>query len=328
MRGCAICRSQDVQYSAEHVIPEALGGYYLLNDLVCVECNSKLGERVDNALVNHWLSDFYRYDYGLRGKAKKAPNPFAGDFTLQSDPTTKMQIRTTRDGRLVPYVLPAVEYTNLDDERVQVNITVDATDEAELDKIVPKIAKRMGISTDGILSNAQRTRVSDDGGLMGRRTINIRDFKIGLLKIAYEFAVDRVLGYFESDDAKHTAEILKEARFEDVEQYVNIGDGFDQRVLAPFSDFLGFEDLKHYLVLCGTDNSLLCFVHLHKLFSVGVTLSDRSFGEFVQFGVNDVGQHTFKVWTPEDLSVTTRYRPQLHFETAQDAAAFQTGRKR
>ena len=244
MRQCAICRAHGVQYSVEHVIPEALGGFYVLSDLVCVDCNSKLGDQVDDALVNHWLTKLYRHIHGLRGKAKKAPNPFAGHFTLKSDSSKRMQIRMNRDGSLLPYVLPEVTHTDLNHKRVQVNISVDASDEAELDTIVSKIAKRMGISADDVLSNAQPTRVSDDGALMGRQTVDLRDFKIGLLKIAYEFAVDRVPGYFESDDAKHTAEILKEARLDDVEQYVNIGDGFDHRAWLHLAIFLALETLS------------------------------------------------------------------------------------
>ena len=104
---------------------------------------------------------------------------------------------------------------------------------------------------------------------------------------------------------------------------MNIGDGFDHTVMALFGDFLAFDDQKHYLVLFGTDSSLLCFVHLHNLFTVGVTLSEHSFGDFLQFGFNDVASRTFKVWTLEDLPVSTRYRPRLYFETAQDVEALQ-----
>ena len=322
MGQCAICRRQDVPYSIEHVIPEALGGYYVRNDLVCVDCNSQLGRRVDDALVNHWLTQLYRFVYGVHGKAKSGPNPFAGSFTLQSDPGKKMQIRIGKDGRLIPYFVPEVKRMDLDGNRVQVNISVDAADEAQIDTIVTKIAERMGVSAEEVLSSAERTRVSSDGGLRRHRTVNMRDFKIGLLKIAYEFAADRVPGYLESDDAIHTAEVLREARFDDVERYVNIGDGLDQRVLARFSDFLGFTEFKHYLVLCTTDSGLLCFVHLHNLFSVGVTLSTGSFGDLLEFGVNDIRQRSFEVWRLEDIPVTTTYRPMLHFATEQEMAAF------
>ena len=322
MGKCAICRRQDVRYSIEHVIPEALGGYYTHSDPVCVDCNSQLGQRVDGALVNHWLTKLFRFVHNLRGKAKEPPNPFAGNLTLQGDPGRKMQIRIGRDRRLIPYAIPQVKSRDLDADRVQVDISVDASDEAYLDIIVRKIARRTGVSAALILAHAKRTKVSSHNGLVGQRTIDTRNFKIGLLKIAYEFACERAPGYVDSNDAIHAADVLREARFEHVERYVNIGDGFDQRILAPFSDFLGFQGLRHYLVLCGTDGGLLCFVHLHQLFSVGVTLSAEPSGEFVEFGVNDVEARSFKVWRPEDLPVTTRYRPLLRFETERQAAAF------
>ena len=53
MRKCAICHRTDVRYTKEHVIPEALGGRYVRNQMVCANCNSELGRRVDDALVNH-----------------------------------------------------------------------------------------------------------------------------------------------------------------------------------------------------------------------------------------------------------------------------------
>ena len=88
----AICHRTEVRYSVEHVIPEALGGCYRRKEMVCVDCNSELGRRVDDALVNHGLSKMFRFVHGLRGKAKKAPNPFAGEYRL---------IRTSCCGRIL-----------------------------------------------------------------------------------------------------------------------------------------------------------------------------------------------------------------------------------
>ena len=321
MTQCAICRRRDVPYSIEHVIPEALGGCYTSSHLICVDCNSQLGHRVDDPLVNHWLAKLFRFCHGLRGKANAPPNPFAGEFNLQTDPDRKMRIRIGSDGGLVPYAIPVVKRTNLDPDRVQVEISIDASDEAQLEGIVSKIAKRAGLSAEEIL-DAERTRVSNDNGLVGQRVIDTRNFKIGLLKIAYAFACERVLGYVQSSDAGRVAEVLREARLEEVERYANIGDGFDHAILAPFADFLDFEGLKHYLVLCATGDRLLCFVHLHQLFTVGVTLSTESFGEFLEFGVNDAEARTFKVWPLRDLPVVTRLRPGLYFQTPKQAKAF------
>ena len=323
MDGCAICRRRDVEYSVEHVIPEALGGHYVCKTLVCVDCNHRMGQRVDKALVTHWLSELWRFTHGVRGKAKRAPNPFRGDCVMRGDGGRKAQVRVGADGRLVPYVLPEVECRELDAKHLEVAISVDRKDEGKIEGMVRKIAARAGVSADEALAQAERTVVTSNSGLFTRRSVDTRDFKIGLLKIAYEFAADRVPGYLQSKQARELAEVIREARFEDVERYVNIGDGFDKRILAPFSRILGFDGLKHYLILWSSEERLACFVHLHELFSVGVTLANEGFGEFMEFGVNDVERRSFKVWRLEDMvPPTIAYRPLLHFDREQDAVRF------
>ncbi len=318
---CAICHRTDVRYSVEHVIPEALGGCYVRKQMVCVDCNSKLGARVDAALVNHDLSKMFRLVHGLGGKAKKPPNPFAGEYRLRSDPDRKMRIRIGPGGRLTPYFLTETGQKNLPDGRVGVTISVDRADEHKVEPIVRTIAKRLGGSAEEALGTMQKTVTSSEGGLTGELTLDLRNFKIGLLKIAYEFAVDRIPDYVESGDAKQIATILREARFDEVERYV-IGNGFDRGVMAPLSNFLGYEGVKHYLVLSSGGEGVRCFVHLDGLFSIGATLSTRVFGSLFEIGVNDVESRRFKVWGIEDMPVSTSYRPLLSFETEREAKAF------
>ena len=319
---CAMCHRTDVRYSAEHVIPEALGGCYVRKQMVCVDCNSKLGERVDAALVNHGLSKMFRFVHGLKGKAKNPPNPFVGEYRPLSDPDRRMKIRIGSGGRLIPYFIPAIRRDDLPDGRVGLTISVDSADERTVEPMVRKISKRLGGSAEGASANAKKTVLSSEGGLTGQLALDLRDFKIGLLKIAYEFAVDRIPEYVESDDAKQIASILREARFDEVERYVNIGHGFDRGIMAPFSNFLGYEGVKHYLVLCSGVTGVHCFVHLHGLFSIGATLSTESVGDLVEIGVNDVEARSFRVWRVEDIRVSTRYRPLLSFETEREADAF------
>ena len=322
MRKCAICHRTNVRYTNEHVIPEALGGRYARREMVCVGCNSELGRRVDDALVNHPLSKMFRFVHGLAGKAKKPPNPFAGEHSLQNDSSQKVRIDVDAGGRLVPYFIPQVTREDLGGGRTAVSISVDSTDEKKLEPMVRKIAKRLGGSGEEAFSDAERTVVQSDSKIQASLAIDTRNFKIGLLKIAYEFGVDRIPGYIGCRDATEIAKILRGALFDEVERYVNIGDGLDRRIMSPFSAFLDFEGMKHYLVLVGTDTGLRCFVHLHELFTVGVTLSADPFGEHFQIGVNDVDKGSFRVWGPEDIQVSTRYRPLLHFETEVEAAEF------
>lgn len=320
MRKCAICRRTDVRYTKEHVIPEALGGRYVQQQMVCVNCNSELGRRVDDALVNHSLSKMFRFVHGLAGKAKNPPNPFAGEHSLRSDSTQKMRIDVGAGGRLVPYVVTQVRREELDGGRVDVSITVDSSDKGKLEPMVRKIVNRLGGSGEEALADAKRMVVQSDSEIHVQMAIDTRNYKIGLLKIAYEFAVDRIPSYVECRNAKEIAKVLKDGLFEDVERYVNIGDGFDRRIMSPFSDFLGHDGVKHYLVLLSSDAGLLCFVHLHNLFTVGVTLTTECFGEQFEIGVNDVEKGSFRVWGPEDIQASTRYRPLLHFETEAERA--------
>ena len=319
---CVICRKRGVKHSIEHVIPEAIGGYYILKDKVCVRCNSKLGDSVDSPLVNHAITKIYRFAHGLAGKSGKIQNPFPGEFALQTDPSKKVKLKPDRDGKLVPRTVTNVRRGELPDNRVQLEISVDPVDETKIESIVSKITTRMNATLTDPLADAERSVEHVDGALKGSLAVDLRAFKLCMLKIAYEFTIDCIPTYFQTREAKEISDILKEARVDDVEEFVNVGNGFNLDLSGLFGRFLDFSELKHYLILCGIGNKFVCFVHLHNLFSIGVTLADRSFGEFLKVGVNDVKERTFKIWEPKDFFGLVDWHPRYHFETQQEAEAF------
>ena len=63
---CIICHQDNQELSDEHVIPEAIGGYYHIYN-VCKDCNSKLGDHVDKLLLNHWFIKAARDEKGFKG---------------------------------------------------------------------------------------------------------------------------------------------------------------------------------------------------------------------------------------------------------------------
>jgi len=79
LKTCIICRTEkdEKEFSDEHVIPDALGGYYHIYT-VCKNCNSILGRKVDSKLTNHIFSKYQRSALNLKGKSGKIPNPFEG----------------------------------------------------------------------------------------------------------------------------------------------------------------------------------------------------------------------------------------------------------
>ena len=99
---CIICRNDNQDLSDEHVIPEAIGGYYHIY-CVCKDCNSKLGKNVDKLLMDHWFIKAARYEKGLKGYSGKIPNPLIGEGILstggvQSQPLNSLKLTLWSSG--------------------------------------------------------------------------------------------------------------------------------------------------------------------------------------------------------------------------------------
>lgn len=138
MRTCIICRKSldESLFNDEHVIPDALGGYYHINN-ICIECNSEIGYAIDSKLTNHFFSNFERYGQKLKGKKGDVPNPFAGTHVLSENPNQKVRFDLI-DGEFSPYLIPQTEIIDN-----QMRITVDAKDANELPKIIEKKRKKL-----------------------------------------------------------------------------------------------------------------------------------------------------------------------------------------
>jgi HNH endonuclease len=320
---CIICRVEKSDMSDEHVIPESLGGYYHIYN-VCVFCNSKLGNMVDSPLVNHKLTELYRFCEGLEGKSGKVPNPFSGVFTSKADSSLKAQAIPDEDGMIRMIIFPKIEVNEVAGAVESIRITVDSLDEGKIEKILENKLIRLGIDPADMV-RGERYQALVDGEFSGHWQVDIRRFKIGMLKIAYEFAVDAVSNFYESDDAKEISRILREADHDSVENYVKIGSGLQPEVFSPFIDYLDLESWKHYLVLIQTEMGLVCCIKLHKLFCIGVVLSDKIFMKTKDaiFGINDIKERNFKKLSLEELMAKClgpiHTRIGYHFDTDNEA---------
>ena len=296
MKRCIICRKERSSFSDEHVIPKALGGFYHVHS-VCKSCNSHLGAKVDSKLVNHKFAEFQRMIDGLKGRSGQLPNPFSGTYTQLSDEDKEdkpVKVRLNESGKFVPYLIPKISHMSEEDGTRIITVSIDASD--DLDNILTKLSKRLKIPVSQMLTLGEMRTVSEHAPIRGRLVIDFREFKIGLLKIAYEFAIDCLPDYFEDDMAKNISAVLKEARYEEVERYTNVGDGFDHSLFDIFSDYVDIKNNRHYLVLVGSSMQgvLMCFVHLHGMFSLGVTLSTNQHVDEFIIGVNDIDKREFR----------------------------------
>ncbi len=298
---CIICREDKDDMSDEHVIPDSLGGFYHIFN-VCKTCNSKMGEKVDSPLVNHKLTELYRFAQEIEGKKGITPNPFSGTFMEDSSPEVKARVDVNSEGKLEVKYHPIIKLTEDAGVVQSIEIAVDSKDEEKIDEILKKIITRKGIPESAIVKGERRREIRT-GGVGGRWEIDILKFKIGLLKIAYEFAVDSIPDFFLDADTKKISEILRSADYEGVKEYVNIGSGLQPEIFEPFADYLDLSSKKHYLVLTQTESGLLCLVKLHDLFSIGVVLSKNKFLDFTEtiIGVNDIEAGSFRKQRMLDL---------------------------
>jgi len=314
---CIICREETTDFSDEHVIPEALGGYYHIYS-VCRSCNSKLGSSVDSKLVNHQFADFQRYLLGLKGKSNKLPNPFSGTHHLAEDETKKVQLRLDENNKPIPYTITSVCYEKSVSEigSTKVSILLDASDGKKLDGILHKIAKKLQVPIEQFEGIDRSIKTTQSPYIKCTLSIDLSNFKIGLLKIAYEFAVDTVDAFFSDPSAIEISGILSAAKYGSVDEYVTIGSGFDHTLFDSMKDYFDLESKKHYLVLIGSkSDGLCCLIHLHGMFSIGVQLSNLPYPDnLAVFGVNVINGRSFRKVYPDELIKELYSAPELRFQ--------------
>lgn len=319
----------------EHVIPDSLGGYYHIYN-VCKSCNSKLGDTVDSKLVNHHFSEFMRYINGIKGKSSSIPNPFSGTHYLKNNPTKKVQLRINEEGKPKPYLIPEVNYNKNERGVVEsFSISVDASDKNKLQGMLNKITKRLGVPPIEIDVNNLSVTTTENPTVSSRVSIDIKDFRIGLLKIAYEFAVDSLPEYYLDDQAVLISNALHVGSLESLDRNYFIGTGLEHEIKESLSFLLDFSSKKHYLLLINLkDHGLVCMIYLYDTFSIGIKLSSSSNllkGNWL-LGVNDIEKKKFTKLMAEDAInyaySEPRIRFQYHFNTQSEVMAFHALEKR
>ncbi len=309
MEECIICRLEKLSFSDEHVIPESLGGFYHIYS-VCTKCNSKLGATVDSKLVNHTLSDFLRFHFRIKGKGKngKIPNPFAGIYSIRNNPEKKFEIKLDSNFEIVPYLIPLIKQ-NKNEKSISFSISIDACDEKKLDTIIRKIANRNKIPYESILFQEKIYKDHAPPPFIFQPSIDLHYFKLGLLKIAYEFAVDSIPSYYNDAMAMDISITLFNANYDRSTEFI-IGNGFEQN-LKPLEYFLDFESKKHYLILASLEGGLVCVIKLYMAFSITVVLSEMKNHYLINeklflIGINDIENKSFRKLSMSELMIETR----------------------
>lgn len=272
---CIICRQNKDDMTDEHVIPDSLGGYYHIHN-VCKSCNSLLGGRVDSKLVNHYFSQWMRFLNNLKGKSSSVPNPFRCMHHIKGNPEKKVQLRIDKSGKSKLFLMPEVSYQmNAQGVIEQFEVSVDNSQRNKIQGVVDKISQKLGKSSFVVDVENLSSNIIHEPMVSGSAVVDFKEFRIGLLKIAYEFAVDSLPAYYVTESAVSISNALLSGKLDGLSDEVFIGTGFDSNVKNIFDFILDFSSKKHYLVLITIKGKgLVCFVYLYGTFSIGIALSE------------------------------------------------------
>ena len=277
---CIICRKNKKkdELTDEHVIPDAINGHYHIK-CVCKKCNSNLGNSVDSFLINHQLTDLYRFANLMSGKGSKVPNPFKGVFFHPINPDLKYKFRVNKDNELEPYQVPYKSEILDEDGKIQsFKIITDARDKKQAEQALNKILNRNKISRDSVEISSSSELIDNKIPFTGQLEIELKNFKIGLLKIAYEFAVDKIPEYYLDPLAIEISGILESCDLNKLDD-IKMGTGFDSSLFNELDNFFISKN-RHLLFLLTINDELICFIKLDNFFAIPIRLSEKSYMDF------------------------------------------------
>lgn len=232
-----------------------------------------MGTKIDTTITEHIVVRVFREQYNLAGQSGNVPSFFDQIALINGDPNKPAKLHKTRNGELQLKILPQTEQN---DEKV--TITIDSKDIQNLEKIKQKISTRQKSKgkkvsfTDPIISSIKQPHI------VGKfPDIDLSNYKIGFLKIAYEFACDVLPQYFEDENAKEISKILHTCDFSKVEKYV-IHSDFEitgAKYLKVFGDFKN----QHTVHLLDNEYGFICYVTIFDSIYVVIKLSKTNYCE-------------------------------------------------
>lgn len=299
---CIICHRDNVEMSDEHVIPDAIGGYYHLYK-VCKDCNSKLGDKVDSQLLKHLVIKGARYKKKLAGKTNKIPNPLLGDGVL--DDGTRVRVEEDNTGVITPRILPSSPQIAADGKSF--SFSVDVKDKKLINHISDKTKKKLGIDgSEYHIVESQQVKQIPNPQVTLQAQIDLKNYRIGLLKMAYEFAVDKVPSYYDDPNARLYAEILKDGALDRLDEVGFEGDGFVNAKIKPLEDFIDYSKPdRHILILFNANGKLYCFVKLFEnTICQLIKMSEKAYDiqGCIVIAINDYSKHECQFYDVERLS--------------------------
>ncbi len=298
---CIICHRDNVPMSDEHVIPKAIGGCYHVYN-VCDDCNSnRFGSKVDPLLTDHPLIQLVRWQKKIKSHKGSYPHPLSNPQV--ADDGTRYYVK--EKGTVIePHIFPKTEIIRDEHGNLSsVKLTIDLEQESEANDILDKVLEREGIDLSKVTIEKIITRDSFKPVFHYNWVMDIHDFNLDLLKMAYEFTCDCLPNYENDETAKRIADILYSCDPKRLDEVVMANYKMDKLVEDAFGEYVDFSsDDRHYLILMSKDKQLVCIVRLFNGFCTGFVMSEiMGDTKKTSILINDTAQHTCVNYSLKEL---------------------------
>lgn len=225
-----------------------------------------MGRKVDTTLTEHIAIRTFREKYNLAGQSGKVPSFFDQIVMIDGNPNNRAKLHKKNGGTTLS-ILPQTE--EKDDKVI---ITIDSKDIHNLEEIMDKVSIRQKRNGKKVIFSDPVTYTIKSPKIEGKfPDIDLVNYKIGFLKIAYEFACDILPPYYEDETAKEISEVLYTCDTSKVETFVIHSDF--QIDGANFLKVFGEFKNHHTIHLLDNENGLFCYVTAFDSVFVVVRLS-------------------------------------------------------
>lgn len=312
---CIVCHQDNVPMSDEHVIPKAIGGcYHVFN--VCDDCNSKrFGAYVDPLLTDHPLIQLIRWQKKLKGHNGSYPHPFSKPEG--SSDGSKYGV-SDKSGVLEPFLYPQIKIERDNKGQLtQLELQIDINEADKADDIINKRLEREGIDFTHIKYNKTITKAATSPTLHYHWEMDLHDFNLDLLKMAYEFTCDSIKDYENDETARHIADILYHHDPTRLGELNMSNHKMDKTIDSIFGDYIDFSsDDRHYLILLCKDSKMICIVRLFNSICTGFVMSEKEDIGFFKSRIliNDTAKHACENLSMEELITRISGPAEVSFE--------------
>jgi hypothetical protein len=275
-RKCIICtRDKEVShFNEEHVFPAAIGGSITI-PIICKECNTNLGKKVDLPLTNNNVILHYRNSFQIarseEGDIRNIKNPLKGLYHTEKGAKYRVEYK---NGRPVPIPIRDfnIEYS---EERMGyiAKINLPTTDLPNLDAIVRETVRRKGYKIDGYtIESKQENKMPDNLNVM--MEIESNSFILGCVKIAYEMTCSMFPMYLTDPVSFLIRKSLKKGKLDfHLTKILKKGEKLNKHFEDKFSKIQGLKYHHHCIMMeVVPKHGLICAVRLFNLI-FPVTLS-------------------------------------------------------